>query len=121
MECVDHKVNIMIEHLQLDYTQENTIIAIRSLKDNTVLKLVKPGEPYQFPEGYDYENTEFFTISIPPQIYSEINPNKTFKTSECECGEILYKTDVCCSEKGMGFAGKYVCGKCKKTYYTKKK
>lgn len=120
-EHVDHKGVSMIEELQLDYTQENTIIALRDPKTDTVLKLVRPGESYQFPEGYDLDELEFFTISIPPQIYSEINPDKTYTTSKCECGSIMYKTEVCCSEKGMGFTGKYVCADCGKTYYSRKK
>lgn len=112
----------MLETISLDYTQSNIILGIINKKTKQYIKLIKPGESYSFPEGYNLHEVDFISITVPPQIIHESNPDIIIQTKECpKCGKDMFKSSVCCSEKAAGFAYKYTCSNCSKIIYKKNK
>jgi len=112
----------MIETIHLDYTHSNIILGIINRKTKEYIKLIKPGESYTFPEGYNLEEVDYISITVPPQVSSDLNPDLVIETRECsKCTHEMYKSSVCCSEKAAGFSYKYTCSNCSKIIYKRNK
>lgn len=109
--------------MNLNYNKYNTVIGLRAKGTIDFVKVIMPGETYQWPEELDFNTAEFVTIGIPPQyedeeVEPEIMEVHLRDCSKCKGGH-LYREEVCCSERVSGLKWKWTCDSCSRVVYSR--
>lgn len=97
------------------------LVGLKHRKTGEILAVHNLGTPYIMPPGVLARDVEIVSIVVPelPLEITEDPDHQPIECVNCSKGKALF-FDVCCTEKAMGYDGKFVCNECGYIMFLKK-